>query len=52
VDVVVARAAIAEFRDGKPVGVEPRPDTADLDPVLHGGFDIADDDPDLPQLAE
>ena len=52
VNVVVAGAAIAEFGDGKLVSVEPRPDAANLDPVLHGGFDVAHDDPYLPKLAE
>jgi len=27
-------------------------DTANLDPVLHGGFNVVHDDPNLAQLAE
>src|SRR6185369_10719471 len=51
-DVVVARAAIAEFGDGKLVGVEPRADAAHVDPVLHRRLDVAHDDSDLTHLAE
>src|SRR5262245_22326915 len=52
VNAIVARTAIAELCERELVSVEPGTHTADLNPMLHGGFDVAHNDTDLAQLAE
>ena len=52
VNVVVALAHIGERGHRQPVRIEPRPDPADLRPVLHRRFDIAHHHADLAHIPE
>src|SRR5205823_9462595 len=49
---IVPPPAVPEFIHRQLLGVEPRADAADLDPVAHRLVDVADDDPDLPHRPE
>jgi hypothetical protein len=52
VDVVVALSAVAERGEWQAFGIEPRADTANLDPVLHRCLDIGNDVAHLAQRSE